>query len=326
MSSYFDYSADQLNKIVILLTTVVLVSLAGFRQPGVDRDSLQYVHLILNEQRPLMEPTFKFLSQILKSTFSNPILPFFLIYAVLGITLKMYAIQKLSDFWMLSVVIYISYSFTLHDLTQIRTGVAVGFVLLSLPSIYERNFIIFLAFIALASLFHYSAVIMLILWLFKPLTINRWIYFALLVASYVLIRYFETAMIYVFSFLPEVFQARALNYDGDFDGELNIFNTWQLMRCVISIVFLIYANKLLVYNKYALLLIKFYIVGTASYVLLASNPTFSGRFSDIFFVFDILSLPLIVYIFRYQPIGKLVVIIIGCTYVFMNLYYNKIIN
>lgn len=324
LSSYFDNSSDLLNTLAIIVTSVVLIAIAGFRTPGIDRDSLQYVHLILNEDNPLIEPTFKFLSGFLKLTFTDPILPFFLVYSIIGVSLKMIAIRKLSSFWILSVVIYISYSYTLHDLTQIRAGAAIGLILLALPSLYDRNLPIFLIFVTLATLFHYSAVTMLVLWLLKPLTINKWFYLALLVVSYLSVRYVEASIIYIFSFFPEIFQARALNYNNDFGGELNVFNTWQLMRCGICIAFLIYADKLSTYNNYAILLIKFYVVGTSMYVLLSSNAAFSTRFADIFFAFDILSLPLLIYLFRFQLIGKLVVIAIASTYVFMNLYYNQI--
>lgn len=326
ISSYFDTSGDQLNKIALFITSIFLISIAGFRTPGIDRDYLQYVHLLLNEERAYMEPTFKFLSYSLKSVFTNPTLPFFLIYAIIGIGIKLNAIKNLSNFWLLSVVVYFSYSFILHDLTQIRVGAALGFIMLSLPALYERNLIKFLAFVTLATMFHYSAVITSILWFITPLSINKWLYSSMIIISYLIVRYIEAAVIYVFNFFPEVFQARALNYDGDFEEILNIFNTWQLMRCGISIVLVLFADKFLAYNKYALLLIKIYVLGTSIYVLLSSNPSFAGRFSDIFFVFDILTLPLLVYLFRYQLIGKLLVIAIASTYIFMNLYYNKIIS
>lgn len=325
MSSYFDRSDDQLNKIAIFITLVLLTSLAAFRPAGVDRDYLQYVFL-LYEERPFMEPTFYYLSFVLKALFTNPVLPLFLLYAMVGVIFKIFAIKKISDYWLLSTVIYVSYSFTLHDMTQIRVGAAIGFLLLAIPSLYERNFLQFVALITLATLFHYSAAIMVILWFIKPLKINRWFYFFLLTGSYVMVRYIEAAIFNIFAFFPEAFQARALNYDNDFGGELNIFNTWQLMRCAISFVFLIYCDKLSSNNKYALLLIKYYIVGTAMYVLLSSNAAFSTRFSDIFFAFDILSLPLLVHLFRYAPIGKFIVIVISSTYVFMNLYYNQIFS
>ncbi len=325
MSSYFDTSNDRLNKIAIFLTLILLISLAAFRPPGVDRDYLQYVFL-LHEERPFMEPTFNLISFTVNSLFSDTALPLFLTYAIIGVTFKIVAIKKISDYWLLSVVIYISYCFTLQELTQIRVGAAIGFILLAVPSLYERNLVKFLSLITIATLFHYSAVIMSILWFIKPEKINKWFYLILLVGSYMTVKYIEVGIVYIFSFFPEVFQARALNYDNDFGGELNIFNTWQLMRCGISIVFLIYANKLFSYNKYAILLVKFYVTGTAMYVLLSSNAAFSTRFSDIFFAFDILALPLLVHLFRYAPIGKFLVIVISSTYVFMNLYYNQIFS
>lgn len=326
LSKYFEDKESEASKLFIFLTSLTLILVSGLRAPGVDRDYLGYVDMINNSSRVFMEPTFELFSYISGSQFMNSTLLFFIIYAVLGVTLKMLAIKKLSSFWMSSVLIYFSYSFILQDMTQIRTGVAVGFVLLALSSMYDRKLIPFLFFITLATLFHYSAILMLLLWFFKPGKINKFFYFLLLILSYLLVVYVEDAIIFLFSYFPEAIQFRVLAYDNAFGGALNIFNTWQLIRCGLSMVFLIFADKLFACNKYSYLLIKFYIFGTSLYVLLSSNPAFAARFSDLLFVFDILSLPLLVYLFRYRFIGKIVVILIAASYLFMNLYYNKIIN
>ncbi|WP_159474330.1 EpsG family protein [Dyadobacter sp. 3J3] len=325
-SSYFDTRGDQLSKITFLLTTVFLISLAGFRPAGVDRDYLQYVNLMLNEDRPQMEPTFKFISYWLKSIFSDPVLPFFLIYAIIGVTLKVIAIRKISNFFLLSIVVYFSYSFILHDTTQIRAGAAIGFALLSITPLYERKFLQFLSLIIIATLFHYSSFVILVLWFLNPKKFNQLSYLLLLIISYFAVSYAKFFVIFMFTYFPEDFQSRAASYDGDFDSTLNIFNTWQLIRCVLCVVFITYANKLLLYNNYAFLLIKIYVVGTAIYVLLSSNPAFAGRISDLFFAFDILTLPMLVNLFQYKPAGKIVIIGIASTYLFLNLYYLKIIS
>lgn len=45
---------------------------------------------------------------------------FFLIYAILGVTIKIIAINRLSSFTLLSVYLYICLYFVLHEMTQIR--------------------------------------------------------------------------------------------------------------------------------------------------------------------------------------------------------------
>lgn len=327
LSGYFDNKGGEVSRLAYFLIGLILILICGLKTPGIDRDSLGYLAMIEYGTRSFMEPSFTIISFISKNIFTNPTVPFFLFYAILGVTLKMIAINKVSSFWMLSIVIYFSYSFILHDMTQIRVGVAAGFILLSLPPLYDRNFKKFFLFVALATFFHYSAVVVLILWVFKPNKINKLAYFLLPILGYIFVRYIGVGLVVsMVSYFPKAFRLRSFAYWNDFGTTLNIFNTWQLMRCGISIVFLLFANKLSAHNKYALLLIKFYILGTAIYVLLSVNPAFSGRFSDLLFVFDIISLPLLVYLFRYKIIGKIVVILIASSYLFMNLYYNKIIS
>jgi hypothetical protein len=58
---------------------------------------------------------------------------------------------------------------------------------------------------------------------------------------------------------------------------------------------------------------------------LASNPTLAGRIGDLFAIVDIITIPLLIYTFKQKILGKIIIIFIGSTYLFLNLFYNKII-
>ena len=76
----------------------------------------------------------------------------FLLYAVMGVTVKYKALSQLTEFLFPSLLIYFSYFFILHDVTQIRAGVSSAFVLMSITALPDRNkfrFFIFAFFIYL---------------------------------------------------------------------------------------------------------------------------------------------------------------------------------
>ena len=81
------------------------------------------------------------------------------LYAIFGVTLKLIAIKQLTEFWFIALAVFISHYYMLHDLIQIRAGVASAFLLLCIKPLYERNGKRFLLWTLIAFLFHYSAII-----------------------------------------------------------------------------------------------------------------------------------------------------------------------
>lgn len=62
-----------------------------------------------------------------------------MIYAILGVTLKLIAIRRYSLLPIFSIFTYISMYFILHEMTQIRAGVATAIFLFALEDIKDRN-------------------------------------------------------------------------------------------------------------------------------------------------------------------------------------------
>lgn len=159
--AFFCYVDIKQKNIVVLALTILLILIAGFSGP-ISQDYNNYIssyNEVING-RYRTDFSFIVISKIVHLIFNNP-LYLFLIYAILGVSLKISAIKKLSQFWFFSILIYFSYSFLLHEMTQIRAGVASAFVLLSIPSIYEKKLKSFLLYAGVAIFFHYSALVLL---------------------------------------------------------------------------------------------------------------------------------------------------------------------
>ena len=104
--------------------------MAAFREIGVDPDSQNYAALYQNPYSSNItdhiEYSFILFATILNSITDSPH-AIFLVYAIMGVSLKMFAFKKYSDHYILMLAIYLCYFYELHELTQIRAGVASGF-------------------------------------------------------------------------------------------------------------------------------------------------------------------------------------------------------
>ena len=328
ISKYSKY--EYLNLITYIVFGIVLIYITGFRAEGIDRDYYNYKDLYsLYSKIDLItiEPSFIAITKLVNVYLNDNVKALFIIYALISISIKLYAIRQLSNFWALSLLVYISYSFPLHDLTQIRAGVAVGFILLTIKPLYEKKPLLFLIFSTMAVLFHFTAIIVLPLWFLNPKKINVKMYFAIVFLAYIinnsLYLYIANLIGY---FQIEIITNKIVAYQDDNGALLNIYNAWQIMRIILGIFFLykikiIYAN-----NKYSILLLKYYIISTCAFVILSSNPSFAGRISDLLAISDIIMLPCIVYVVRHKPAAKIFVISIAFSYLFLNLFFNKIIT
>ena len=74
----------------------------------------------------------------------------------MGVGLKLLAIRKTTEFTFLSLAIYISFYFCIHEMTQIRTGILSGMFLLSIPLIAEGKRKWALLMILAGACFHVS--------------------------------------------------------------------------------------------------------------------------------------------------------------------------
>ena len=145
------------------VVAAILALAAGLRTPGFDRDSLQYLAELNRTFSEIdlssKEPAFWLLQQLNLRFFASEYTHFFLMFAACGVSIKLLSISILSKWRVWSVFVYIALFFVMHEMTQIRAGVAIGLVFLSSKFIIERRLSSFLVLIFLASLFHYSAIV-----------------------------------------------------------------------------------------------------------------------------------------------------------------------
>lgn len=91
----------------------------------------------------------------------SPVRLMIISYGILGVSLNLYAIKKISYFPILSLIVYLGVSYYLHQLTLAREGIASAIFMLAIPDIVNKNFKSYLLKTIAATLFHYSAFLMI---------------------------------------------------------------------------------------------------------------------------------------------------------------------
>lgn len=327
--SFIQFKEIKVKYFVLLIFSISLILTAGLRTPGLDYQN--YVDIYLGQTTKSIEPAIDYISLALKSIFNHPI-SLFIVFAILGVGLKIIAITQLTRLWFLSIALYVSFYFLYHEMIQIRAGVVSGFLLLCIKPLYKKDYKTFLLFVFLGSLFHVSALTILPLWFLNGKKHNSHLYVFIVVISYVLSLIGISVTNFV-SYIPiEQIQVLYAGYiystsKGIHSQELNIFSVIQITRILISFLLLLYIEIISEKNKYAKLLIKIYILSVSSYVLFSDLPILAVRISQLLGVVEIILIPLAIYAFKSRSltVSKFFPILVGGLYLFILIFHRQLL-
>jgi hypothetical protein len=312
--------------LIFILLILVLILTAGLRIPNSDRDYQNYITLFDSAPDINIEPSFILISIFVKSIFGNTPIILFIIFSFVSIGIKYFALKRITELWFISIFLYFSYYFILHDLTQIRAGVAASLLFLLLPTIYNRNPLQFIFISVLAISFHYSAFIFLFLWFFKQGLNNKILY--LLIPLGYLFHYFSLD---VFLNLPfESINSKLNIYKALQDGDserrkINVFNFYLLFKIFIYYLLLFKINYLNSINKYSKLIISIYGFSIFLFLFFSKLPIVSFRIYELLGVIEIVSLTFIYYLFSLKIIPLFFYLVVGILYFYLLIYNIQII-
>ncbi|HBR2023070.1 TPA: EpsG family protein [Klebsiella variicola] len=152
---------------VIGFSCVFLLSVAaGLRVFGIDRDYYQYVYFYNSishndlSNLPNLEIGFFYIAKI-NALLGGSLNTFFILYAFLAISIKLFGIYKASPSPLLSFLYYLGGFYFLHEMMQIRIGLAGAFIFLSFYYLTNNDKKRFLLFTFIGLLFHYSVLMSL---------------------------------------------------------------------------------------------------------------------------------------------------------------------
>jgi hypothetical protein len=247
--------------------------------------------------------------------------------ALLGVSLKIEGASYLSNSFFLTIILYVTSLFLLHEMTQIRVGVAAGILCLSLKSVYERKLGRFLLFILAACFFHYSSLLFVVVYFLNPHTFNKTLFISAIIAGCVLgiiqFNIFGPGLLSIFSNTKVEIYNKFAKRDAQ---NWNIWNFGFLINLALTLLLAFYADIIQQYNKYAYLMVKIAVLSIMSYLLFSGIPILALRSSELYGIVQIFLYPSIIYIFRNKLIGYAILISISMFNFYIYFYYSKIIS
>jgi hypothetical protein len=311
---------------------VMLMIIAAFRPEGSNPDYAFYLDYYENISAipfTFLEPTYYVITKISSFIFHGPI-GVFIIYSILGTGLKGIAFLRLSKYYSITLILYFCSFFLLHEMTQIRVGVASGLLLLSLPSIVDRNWKHFLGYMIVGTLFHYSFAIFGFFYFVDTKRINAPLYLGVIAGTYVaVLAGLNLTMIFEFirlGFISDKIETYKMLLEQGMFGGILLLNPLLLLRFLV-LAFMIWNYDILQEkNRYSILLMKIYAFSIFFFIAFADLPVLAGRISQLLGIVEIILVPFVVYILNPKYLSAALAIIFGMLIMYKQLYYSDLLN
>lgn len=322
------------NRKFFYLGIFVLFIFAIMRGDEVDRDYKTYISIyeyLINGDQYTIEPTFILLTYISHAFTNSPIL-IFVVYALIALYYKSKYIRYFSPYICLSLIVYYSNFYFIHELTQIRIGAASAIGFFALKHLIENNKRNFVVLVLLSALFHFSMVVLFIALIFDKRKINSQFILVtciLIGISYGLI-FLNINPLRLLQYIPiPVLQEKLAIYTFQTENEMiepvNVISAIQIIR--LGVILFIFANaKKFENNTSMVLLCKIYSLSPLCLVLLSSLPAFAIRVSELFYVADIVVLPMLASYCKQNRMVRFIIILLSSFILLMNLFHNEIVK
>ncbi len=339
-----EYELNQFksNELLIFIG-ISLALLAGFRGEEVSRDYLPYqfafdnINDFVRDESGIyfgvFEPGFIGVVLLLKVFFvQNYGLAIMLFFAITSVAMKIFIFDRFSINPYLVILLYFSHYFIIQEMTQIRIGFASAIFFVSLIFYFKNNYKAYTAMILLATLFHYSALVYLILLLINKKNFNVHFYSGLLILSFVF-GFLKLPLFYsignLFSSVDDIGKlgtySNIIQYDTNDD--IKVFNVINLVRIFSSIylMFMIPKTEFLKDQRLTFFL-KCNIISIFTLSLFSGIPLIAFRLSDLFAILAVFNYT---YLVKYLPFSKFniwfVIFIAGLLF-YQNLIYGGLLG
>ena len=299
---------------------LVLVSVVVGR-PDTMADYANYVSsYTLGSER--FEPAYQLMYAVLHGL-TMPYIMFFLLMACLTIGIKWYGIVKISDYPLLSLLVWASQVLIIQDMVAIRGALASSILLWIIWYKYLGETMKMWVGILVAICCHYSALVFLIIPFLSSSKSKRWIYIAglCIAAGGAFIGFSLT------DFLGLIALAAIENLSDMYgnQSEANAFNLVVIARCLICLILWIKVDLLSSIKKSLPLYLKVYTLGCIFFFLTWKLVSVSFRLGELFWVTEIIIYPYLMYLFgkKYRKVYKIIPICIATVLFFLN--YNAVL-
>ncbi len=242
-----------------------------------------------------VEPTYGIITMI-SPTFRTLLL----IYALMSVSLHLFSITKnASNLW-LSLVVYLTMDYVLHDMIQIRAAVATGLLLLSIRFISERKWWIYFPLVVVATFFHYSAVVFLPLYFLPTKNMLRPFWIGVLIVGMIM-GFTHTYIGSFFKGIPVEFINKFFqDYMGNKDFTPSDIGLKRIYMCLLLIVMTVRIDAIKEHYPLAVPSLCVSILSQMSFLTFGDIPVMQGRMGELFGLADIYTLSMFPMAWRKQ--------------------------
>lgn len=298
-----------------------MIGLSAFKDIYTTADAENYLEMYEHSDDSFValttEPTYVLLSRVL-SALGCGVVILFLIYALLSIPTKIWAINKLTEYIFTALIIYIPIYFPLHDIVQIRAGAAAACIMLCVYFLCsKRKGLAILLFVA-GILFHYSCLV------FLPVLFvgnrNLSIYGRVALFSVIPIGFMMYFMnVDLLSFLPSSLVGGKVDFYKEMaekgehwaDYILPYKNLYLLSKCALLSVGLYFYRTII--SKTPCANIVFVMLAASIFMNLSLTriPVLAGRLGDLYGITDCIAFTYMLYIIRPKWVVRLGIFLLG---------------
>ncbi len=320
------------SKIGYVFSLFFLIVITAFRPASCCADYTTYVEYYNNLSNipvTFLEPTFFAISWLSDIIFKSSI-GVFIIYSILGVSIKGLAFVRLTKYYSASLLLYFGSFFLLEEMTQIRVGVAAATLLLSIPYIQEKKPFKFFPLILIGCLFHYSLVIFIPFYFVNPTKIKKKLYiaaiFVIFLATICGLNILSILQLVKLGFLTQKIEAYQLLLEQGMFAGISLLNPLLFLRIILFIFFVINYKALLSKNKYSLIVTKIYAFSILSFISLSPLPVLAGRVSQLLGVVEVLLVPYGIYILKPKYAALGLVVFFALMIMYKQLYYSDLMS
>ena len=326
----------------LIIIILLLALLAGLRDIGVARDYKNYqmifdlIYDLVTKNDgvflPIFEPGFMAIVVLFRYMFIyNYGVAIMLFFAFSSITLKVISFDKFAINPFLAILFYFSNYYVLHEMTQIRVGFASALFLISLIYLLKGNHTKFILLILLATLFHYTSILYLLILLFNKNSLNKYLYTGFIILAIIFAFYPLPLLNVVSIFDPATVSGKLTNYvsisEKGLSDKINIFNTIAICNFLCCIYYLFgIPLKDLLEDKLTLLFIKLNIISLLFSSIFVAVPALSFRLSQLFAVGSIFLFSNLIKYLPFKKLNIVFLIVLAGLFFYLNVFHEGLLT
>lgn len=284
------YNKIETNLNIGMLIALALVLFAGFRVDTADTNA----YMLLFEHCPdfitmLVSGDFSYLINVreeggylffnaLVKIFTDLPQVLFLIIAIIAVSLYFVSIKTYSVIPIMSLMLYFTNIYMVKEMAQIRQGLAMAIAIFAIRYLIKERFKKFLLCILIASLFHKSILVFLILYPFRKIKINY--YFGMLflvIISILLITDFADNILFYYFGNAEVMARLMVYMNSSYLNESDMTRFYEYL--IVFVVFLLFNPWMRQKIKYYDIFMTMLALGLIFMAFWHAYPFFGDRFA-----------------------------------------------